>query len=101
MRLTMHSNLLVVPCLLFVFGAQSATPPPSSVQAEKQQILSLISKLYPQVAGPVGKPSVKKPGYEVEKWVNNALLAIAGRSPEMRESVVHTLVELLEDTAHQ
>jgi HEAT repeat protein len=103
MSLTNHNVFLVFPCLLIVFGAQRATPEPSvsSMLTSKQEILSLTSELYPQVGGTVDKPSVKKPGYEVEKRVNNDLLAIANKSTEMRESVVHTLVELLEDPARQ
>ena len=71
-----------------------------SVQTKKQRVLDSMGELYPLISGTVGKPNVKKPGYEVEKRVDDEILAIANESAEDRELVVHTLVEALEDPKH-
>lgn len=70
-------------------------------QTAKEQILSLMGELYPQVSGTVEKPNVRKPGAEVGMRIEKELLVIANQSPELGKIVVQTLVDLLEDPTHQ
>lgn len=74
---------------------------PVSTQNTKQRVLDAMSELYPQISGTAEKPHVTKPGGEVGIRIQKELLDIANESLEMRDLVVRTLVDLLENPSHQ
>jgi PBS lyase HEAT-like repeat-containing protein len=72
-----------------------------SNQTTKQSVVDAISELYPQISGTAEEPHVTKPGGEVGIRIQKKLLDIANESPEIRDLVVRTLVDLLENPSLQ